>query len=67
MGQAQTTYHYADRAKIEAEINEHTRAIMCTNPGNPTGSGISLSLATTVSRRSLYSSRTAAKYSGPTS
>ena len=30
-------YHYADRAKIEAEINEHTRAIMVTNPGNPTG------------------------------
>ena len=30
-------YHYADRQKIEAEINEHTRAIMCTNPGNPTG------------------------------
>lgn len=30
-------YHYADRAKIEAEINEYTRAIMCTNPGNPTG------------------------------
>ena len=30
-------YHYADRAKIEAEINENTRAIMCTNPGNPTG------------------------------
>ena len=30
-------YHYADRAKIEAEINEHTRAIVCTNPGNPTG------------------------------
>ena len=30
-------YHYADRARIEAEINEHTRAIMCTNPGNPTG------------------------------
>ena len=30
-------YHYADRAKVEAEINEHTRAIMCTNPGNPTG------------------------------
>ena len=24
-------------SKIEAEINEHTRAIMCTNPGNPTG------------------------------
>ena len=30
-------YHYADRAKIEPLINEHTRAIMVTNPGNPTG------------------------------
>ena len=30
-------YHYADRAKVEAEINEHTRAILFTNPGNPTG------------------------------
>jgi aspartate aminotransferase len=30
-------YHYADRRKIEALINEHTRAIMITNPGNPTG------------------------------
>ncbi len=30
-------YHYADREKIEALINEHTRAIMVTNPGNPTG------------------------------
>ena len=30
-------YHYAARAKVEAEINEHTRAIMVTNPGNPTG------------------------------
>ena len=30
-------YHYADRAKIEAEINPHTRAILITNPGNPTG------------------------------
>ena len=30
-------YHYADREKIEKEINEHTRAIMVTNPGNPTG------------------------------
>ncbi len=30
-------YHYADRAKVEAEINEYTRAIMVTNPGNPTG------------------------------
>ena len=30
-------YRYADRAKIEAEINENTRAIMITNPSNPTG------------------------------
>ncbi|MBR7150645.1 MAG: pyridoxal phosphate-dependent aminotransferase [Oscillospiraceae bacterium] len=30
-------YHYADREKIEALLNEHTRAIMVTNPGNPTG------------------------------
>lgn len=30
-------YHYADRAKIEKEINAHTRAIIVTNPGNPTG------------------------------
>lgn len=30
-------YHYADRAKIEAEITPNTRAIMVTNPGNPTG------------------------------
>ena len=30
-------YRYADRAKIEAQINEHTRAIVCTNTGNPTG------------------------------
>ena len=30
-------YFYADRARVEALINEHTRAIMITNPGNPTG------------------------------
>lgn len=30
-------YQFADRAKIEALINENTRAIMFTNPGNPTG------------------------------
>ena len=30
-------YHYADRSKIEALITPNTRAIMCTNPGNPTG------------------------------
>ncbi len=34
-------YHYADRAKVEAEINEHTRAIIVTNPGNPTGAVLS--------------------------
>ena len=30
-------YFYADRARVEACINEKTRAIMITNPGNPTG------------------------------
>ncbi len=30
-------YHYAVRERIEAAINEHTRAILITNPGNPTG------------------------------
>ena len=30
-------YAYADRAKLEAAINAHTRAILITNPGNPTG------------------------------
>ena len=30
-------YRYADRKKIESQINEHTRAILITNPGNPTG------------------------------
>ena len=30
-------YFFADRAKIEACITPHTRAIMITNPGNPTG------------------------------
>ena len=30
-------YRYADRAKIEPLINAHTRAILITNPGNPTG------------------------------
>ena len=30
-------YRYADREKIESLINEKTRAIMFTNPGNPTG------------------------------
>ena len=30
-------YRYADRERIEPLINEHTRAILITNPGNPTG------------------------------
>ena len=30
-------YHYADRTKVESCITEKTRAIMITNPGNPTG------------------------------
>ncbi len=30
-------YHYAVRERVEACINEHTRAVMITNPGNPTG------------------------------
>lgn len=30
-------YRFVNREKIEALINENTRAIMCTNPGNPTG------------------------------
>lgn len=30
-------YRYATREKLEAGINEKTRAIMVTNPGNPTG------------------------------
>ena len=30
-------YRYATREQIEPLINEHTRAILFTNPGNPTG------------------------------
>ncbi len=30
-------YRYAQRERIEAQITENTRAIMVTNPGNPTG------------------------------
>lgn len=30
-------YHYANRKKIEKLITKNTRAIMITNPGNPTG------------------------------
>ena len=31
-------YFFAERSRIEPLINEHTRAILVTNPGNPTGS-----------------------------
>ena len=34
-------YFYADRARVEECINEHTRAIFVTNPGNPTGTILS--------------------------
>ena len=34
---ADNGYRYADRELIESLINEHTRGIMITNPGNPTG------------------------------
>lgn len=34
-------YFYADRARVEACINERTRAILITNPGNPTGAVLS--------------------------
>ena len=34
---AEEGYHYAYRERIEPLINEHTRAIVMTNPGNPTG------------------------------
>ena len=30
-------YRYAVRERVEKEINEHTRAILISNPGNPTG------------------------------
>ena len=30
-------YHYADRERIEPLITDRTRAILVTNPGNPTG------------------------------
>ena len=34
---AEEGYRYADRERIEKLIHENTRAIMVTNPGNPTG------------------------------
>lgn len=38
---AEEGYHYARRELIEPLINEHTRAILITNPGNPTGAVLS--------------------------
>ncbi len=34
-------FFYGDRARIEAEITPRTRAILITNPGNPTGAILS--------------------------
>ena len=34
---AEEGYRFATREQIEPLINEHTRAILTTNPGNPTG------------------------------
>lgn len=34
---AASGYHYADKKRIEALITDKTRAILFTNPGNPTG------------------------------
>lgn len=34
-------YFYADKARVEACINENTRAILMTSPGNPTGNVLS--------------------------
>ncbi len=33
-------YFYAERCRIEPLINENTRAILLTNPGNPTGTAL---------------------------
>ncbi len=34
---AEEGYHYADRDRIEKKITDKTKAIVCVNPGNPTG------------------------------
>lgn len=34
---AENGYRYADQSRLEALVNERTRAILFTNPGNPTG------------------------------
>ena len=38
---AEEGYHYADRERIESKITPRTRAILLTNPGNPTGTVLS--------------------------
>lgn len=50
---AEEGYNYADRGRLEALINENTRAIMITNPNNPTGNSLTekqLRLVTKVAR-----------------
>ena len=51
-------YRYAERDRLEALINEHTRAIMITNPGNPTGTVLTPEemrmLADVAKERQLY-------------
>ncbi|MBQ1391799.1 MAG: aminotransferase class I/II-fold pyridoxal phosphate-dependent enzyme, partial [Firmicutes bacterium] len=39
---AEEGYHYAKREQIEACITDRTRAICCLNPGNPTGTVLTL-------------------------
>ena len=39
---AEDGYHYATREKIEAAIDDRTRAICCITPGNPTGNVLTL-------------------------
>lgn len=50
---AEENYNYANRERLEALINENTRAILITNPNNPTGNSLSekqLRLITKVAR-----------------
>ena len=39
---AEDGYHYAKREQIEPLINEKTKAICCINPGNPTGTVLTM-------------------------
>lgn len=38
---AEDSYHFTDLERLEKQINPHTRAILFTNPGNPTGAVLS--------------------------